>query len=207
MKAFVYCSTDNKTNKLYVGSHKGSIDDSYVCSSRHMMKEYRERPEDFTRQIIAEGSVEDVRKLETKILLSVNAKLNEDFYNLWNADGKFFLEKHKEETKQKISNSKKGYKHSVETKKKLSELKKFTEPWNKNKKGLQASTRKGVSRTAEEKLKMSENRKGIQAWNKNIDSSEATFYGKKHSEESKKKMSESRKLYWQKKQRIKEVLI
>jgi hypothetical protein len=31
--SFVYCWTDHKTGMLYVGSHKGTIDDGYVCSS------------------------------------------------------------------------------------------------------------------------------------------------------------------------------
>lgn len=198
-EAFVYCWTDHKTNKLYVGSHKGSINDGYICSSKHMMKEYKKRPEDFTRQIIANCSVEEARKLETKILQSVNAKMDENFYNLWNADGKFFLHNHSEKSKQKISESKKGHSHSDETRKKLSESRKRIKPWNKGKKGVQVSTRKGKPRTDSEKLKMSENRKGIQAWNKNVPRENATFYGKKHSEESRQKMADARSLYWQKK--------
>ena len=34
-EAFVYCWTDHKTNKLYVGVHKGSINDGYICSSKY----------------------------------------------------------------------------------------------------------------------------------------------------------------------------
>ena len=85
-----------------------------------------------------------------------------------------------------------------ETKKKLSDSRKGIEPWNKGKKNLFVSPRKGIPRTEEEKLKMSENRKNIEAWNKNIDPTLSTFYGKKHSTLSKEKMSEARKLYWQK---------
>lgn len=55
-----------------------------------MLKEYKERPTDFTRQIIAEGDLDDVRKLEVMILKSVNAKINEDFYNKHNNDGFYF---------------------------------------------------------------------------------------------------------------------
>jgi len=54
------------------------------------MKEYKERPNDFSRQIIAEGSVQDIRKLEAKILSSVKASTNDDFYNRHNNDGLFF---------------------------------------------------------------------------------------------------------------------
>ena len=90
MEAFVYCWTDKLTNKLYVGSHKGSTSDSYVCSSKYMMEEYRKRPQDFSRQIVAEGTLADVRKLEATILQSVNARLNEDFYNKHENDGLYF---------------------------------------------------------------------------------------------------------------------
>lgn len=90
MEAFVYCWTDHKTNRLYVGSHKGTIDDGYVCSSKHMMKEYKNRPADFTRQIIAEGKLEDIRILEGKILKASNARLDEQFYNKHDNDGLFF---------------------------------------------------------------------------------------------------------------------
>lgn len=90
MEAFVYCWTDHQTNKLYVGSHKGTTDDGYVCSSKHMMKEYKKRPADFTRQIIAEGKLEDIRVLEGKILKASNARLDEQFYNKHDNDGLFF---------------------------------------------------------------------------------------------------------------------
>ena len=90
MEAFVYCWTDKKTNKLYVGSHRGSIDDGYVCSSKYMMEEYNERPEDFSRQIVAQGSHADMRKFEAVILQAVDAKINENFYNRHNNDGFYF---------------------------------------------------------------------------------------------------------------------
>ena len=82
MKSFVYCWTDKITNKLYVGSHKGTTNDGYICSSKLMLDEYKKRPGDFSRQIIAEGSLKDIRKLESKILQAVNARLNEQFYNI-----------------------------------------------------------------------------------------------------------------------------
>lgn len=54
IEAFVYCWTDKATNKLYIGSQKGSTDDGYICSSKYMLKEFYERPDDFSRQIIAD---------------------------------------------------------------------------------------------------------------------------------------------------------
>lgn len=92
-EAFVYCWTDKATNKLYVGSHKGSAEDGYICSSKYMLKEYNKRPMDFSRQIIAEGSYPEMRKFETKILKSIDAALNENFYNRHNGDELFYTTK------------------------------------------------------------------------------------------------------------------
>jgi len=65
--SFVYCWSDHKTSKVYVGVHKGTPNDGYVCSSRHMKKAYQERPQDFTRQIVASGTFADCAELEIKI--------------------------------------------------------------------------------------------------------------------------------------------
>lgn len=188
-EAFVYCWTDKKTNMLYVGSHKGSVEDGYVCSSKYMLEEYRKRPEDFSRQILAEGSHDEARSLEAAILRSVNAAINENFYNMHNCDGKFYLKKHTEEAKRKISE-----KHKGRIRKDLSE---------RNKKGMSkqsiekmVTTRRnngsyeseinpmyGRHHTEESKLKISLNKIG-----KNK---------KPKSEETKRKMSEARKKYWE----------
>jgi len=115
-EAFVYCWTDKKNNMLYVGSHKGSADDGYVCSSKYMLKEYNKRPSDFSRQIIAEGNLSDIRKLEAKILQAANARLDESFYNKHDNDG-FYFDGWKKgemslEHRQKMSEAKKGKKLS-----------------------------------------------------------------------------------------------
>ena len=101
---------------LYVGSHKGSTDDGYICSSKYMLEEYNKRPENFSRQIVAEGELTDIRKLEAKILQSANARLDESFYNKHDNDG-FYFEGWKKgemslEHRQKLSAAKKGKKLS-----------------------------------------------------------------------------------------------
>lgn len=129
-EAFVYCWTDNKTGMLYIGSHKGATDDGYVCSSKTMLHEYYKRPEDFTRQIIAEGSYEDIRKFEYKILDSVNAKHNIAFYNKHNGSGdfyhKFLTEEHKDKIKKTCLERQinKGKRHSEESKELMSKNRK-----------------------------------------------------------------------------------
>ena len=81
MEAFVYCWTDWKENKLYLGSHKGSPDDGYVCSSGRVKKEYKERPDDFTRQIVASGTLDDMRNFEKVLLISGKSAQSEHYYN------------------------------------------------------------------------------------------------------------------------------
>lgn len=138
-EAFVYCWTDHKTNKLYIGSHKGDPDDGYICSSKYMMEQYENRPSDFTRQIIATGTLSDVRSLESAILKAENAARNPLYYNQHNADEKFYnagyrlSKEHREKLsdmfagrevsetwKKNISNGLKGHKVSEETRQKIS---------------------------------------------------------------------------------------
>lgn len=89
-EAFVYCWTDKLTNRLYVGSHKGTRDDGYICSSKWMLEEYNKRPEDFSRQIIADGDEPDIRRLEARILQSANAAYDDGYYNKHMNDGFYF---------------------------------------------------------------------------------------------------------------------
>ena len=178
MEAFVYCWTEKKTNMLYVGSHKGSIDDGYICSSKYMMEEYNKRPQDFSRQIVAEGEYKNMLVLETKILKSVNAKLNENFYNMHNGDGNFYRSYTTEETKFKISKSKKGKALSIDHKSKISIALKTSEKI-KNREIKNFGENNGMfGKTHSEKTKQLMSVKKL---------------GKKDSIETKKKKSESRK--------------
>lgn len=49
---FVYIWYDKKRNMFYIGSHWGTEDDGYVCSSNWMRDAYRYRPQDFKRRIV-----------------------------------------------------------------------------------------------------------------------------------------------------------
>lgn len=187
--AFVYCWTDHKTNKLYVGSHKGTTDDGYICSSKYMIEEYNKRPEDFTRQIIAHGSEKDIRDLESKILQTVNAKMNESFYNLHNGNGDFYISGPFTEThKRKISENHArlkgkdnpffGKKHTEETKNKIgisSKLRNqnennpnYNNKWSEEQRKAQSErllgNGKNIKKSDEHKKKMSEAAK--RRWNK-----------------------------------------
>jgi hypothetical protein len=145
--SFVYCWTDNATGKLYVGSHKGHVDDGYICSSKVMLLEYKARPKDFTREIIAEGTHKDIRQLEGIILSAVNAAKDPNFYNLNNQNGKFCLsEEHWKKLSVKLKgdgNGMFGKTHCEEVKKKLSELAK-TRTAGKNPNARKVFTPHGV---------------------------------------------------------------
>lgn len=120
MDSFLYCWTDNDTNMIYVGVHKGTPEDGYVCSSKYMMEEYNQRPQSFTRQIIAQGNYADMVSLETAILKSCDAGTNPDFYNRHTNNGQYSLNGHSEETKQKMSKAKIGQSRSKKSRVKQS---------------------------------------------------------------------------------------
>lgn len=51
-EGFIYIWFDKKRKMFYLGSHWGSEDDGYICSSNRMRDAYRRRPNDFKRRII-----------------------------------------------------------------------------------------------------------------------------------------------------------
>lgn len=53
MSGFVYIWYDRKHKRFYVGSHWGTPDDGYICSSKWMKRNYERRPQDFKRRILA----------------------------------------------------------------------------------------------------------------------------------------------------------
>ena len=172
--SFVYCWTDHKTQKLYVGVHKGSPTDGYVCSGKLMLEEYNQRSSDFTRQIIAGGTWKECLSLERAILCSVDACNNPNYYNLQNSNGKFNPYTPTEDTKQKISKSLKGFQVAEETKQKISK------------------SHKGKPKSEETKRKMSEAAKNRSA--DHLRKINEAKFGRKMSEETKQKISETSKL-------------
>lgn len=90
---------------LYVGTHKGSPADGYICSSKILLEEYKKRPEDFSREILAFGSYDEMIKFETAILKAANAAKDPGFYNMHNGDGRFYNKGHSEGTKAKLKES------------------------------------------------------------------------------------------------------
>lgn len=189
---FIYIWYDRKNKKYYVGSHLGTEDDGYICSSRWMRQSYKRRPEDFKRRILQHNLPKKILKEEEYKWLSLikNEELGKRYYNLTIALNGNGWEKGKvrsEETKQKISNTLKGnipwnkgksysneYKQKVSKGMKLawkegrctkndSHFKEGETSWNKDKKGSKSHMKK-VWTNPEFKKQQSERLK--EAWKK-----------------------------------------
>ncbi len=81
---FVYIWRDRKHKRYYIGSHWGTEDDGYICSSRWMRNSYRRRPEDFKRKTISKNlkSVRETFVEEQKwISLIKEFELGVRYYN------------------------------------------------------------------------------------------------------------------------------
>jgi hypothetical protein len=81
---FIYLWYDRKRKMFYLGSHWGTIDDGYICSSNRMRDAYRRRPNDFKRRIVKTSvSRETLLDEEYKLLSKISDdELGKRYYNL-----------------------------------------------------------------------------------------------------------------------------
>ena len=176
--SFVYKWTDILTGKKYIGVHKGTADDGYVCSSKYMMNEYQKRPDDFIREVLEYGTYRDCLNKETLLLKEDNASSNTQYYNQSNGSESFFhVGPHTSETKRKISVTKTGKPLSEEHKQKISK------------------SSKGKPKSEKTREKMRLNAVGRPAPNEGKKHSEETINkirekatGRKHTPETKEKL-------------------
>jgi len=130
--SYIYIWYDTRAKLFYVGGHKGTVEDSYVCSNPMMLRAYKKRPESFKFRVLeyVNGSNDDLRKAEQKWL---NLIKEEELYwtpNIYNKSDRYYNQKEISsggngkankgripwnkgiswsiEIKNKISNSKKG---------------------------------------------------------------------------------------------------
>ena len=81
--AFVYLWFDTKNRMFYLGSHKGTPDDSYTHSSSIMEKFTKTSiPSYMRRRILATGTVEEMIELENKLLDNRKEKCWDKYYNV-----------------------------------------------------------------------------------------------------------------------------
>ena len=82
-EAFVYMWVD-QNDKKYIGKHKGSTSDGYICSSEKVLEEIDKNPNSFTRTILAYGTDEEMLELETMLIMQLKATRSGMYYNMSN---------------------------------------------------------------------------------------------------------------------------
>lgn len=164
---YIYRITNKINGKTYIGQHKyKKLNDSYMGSGVHIKRAVKKYgKENFIKTILEFNipNVELANDFEQMYIMFERAKGKAE-YNIANG-GLGHTCFHTEESKKKMSESKKGKKHSEEHKRNVSEAK------------------KGHTVSEETRRKISEAQKGKQgAW-----------AGKSFSEEHRKKLSEAQK--------------
>jgi hypothetical protein len=181
---FIYIWFDKKRKMFYLGSHWGTEDDGYICSSNRMRDAYRRRSEDFKRKILE-------KVLDRNILLETEHKwlsmiseeeLGKKYYNLrkhkwghWSAD-----ENNRLTIREKLSEASKKLHQDPVYKKKYLLGRKNLPPQTKEHIEKRAAGNRGKKRSEEFKRLLSEINSGENHPN----------YGKTLSEETKQKLRE-----------------
>ena len=174
----------NKKGNRYIGVRSvgcNPSDDPYMGSCKLLKEAIAiEGIDNFTKIILQDFNTrEEAVQHETELHDKFDVARNPMFYNQARQTSTGFDRsgtKHTEEHKRKLSEAMKGKPKSEEHKRKLSEA---------NKSSLIPPNRKGVKLTEEHKQKISELKKG-----------NSYHKGKKHTEEAKKRISQSLKLRW-----------
>lgn len=81
MDSFVYRWRERATNKWYIGYHKGTADDGYICSSDTVLPMIQSNPTGWTRKILRTGTRKEMVALEHRLLRRLQAKTNSQSYN------------------------------------------------------------------------------------------------------------------------------
>ena len=82
MSSFVYRWTNLTLNKIYIGWHKGTEYDGYICSSasEQFWKDYNNPDYKWQREILFKGTMPECQLLESQLLNSVDIT-SESIYN------------------------------------------------------------------------------------------------------------------------------
>jgi hypothetical protein len=83
MSGFVYKWTNLEDGMMYIGSHRGTVDDGYIGGGVYFTRAYKKNPESFIREIIYEG--DSFREIEEQTLLELDCASSSLYYNLKNA--------------------------------------------------------------------------------------------------------------------------
>jgi hypothetical protein len=199
MSGFIYIWYDRKHKRYYVGSHWGSPDDGYICSSNWMRDAYHRRPEDFKRRVISHV-ITNRKKLfeeEQRYLQMIKVEeIGKRYYNLIRRTDHHWLNNpdSAKSVAEKISKTLTGRKLSEETKTKLSNINKGR-TLSEDHKSKIGDAHRGKSISAEQRQVLSEinmGKKQSDTVRKKMSDAHKARYenGTPQTEESKKKMSD-----------------
>jgi group I intron endonuclease len=215
MKSGIYQITCLSNGKIYIGSsvsiekrwneHRSDLRRN-KHHSQYLQRTWNKYGEEsFAFEFIEEVEAELLLEREQHYLDTLRPWERDIGFNSCRIAGNTLGFKHSEESKRKMSKSRKGRKHTEETKRKMSEAHKgraFSEETRRK----MSDSAKGKIVSEETRQKMSESQKGRKAWNKGIPVPEevkrrisqtlkgrpSPNKGKKATEETRQKMSESR---------------
>lgn len=206
---FIYIWYDRKRKMFYIGSHYGTTNDGYICSSNRMRDAYRRRPYDFKRRIIATNIQRNVL-LETEhkwLQLIPENELGIKYYNLrqhkwghWSTDEnnrQTTVEKRKitletSDAWKRFCESQRGKFVSEETKEKIREKRK-EQTFSEETRRKLSDIRKGIPRKESTKKKISDAQKGRKQTQEQIEKNRECHIGLKHTDQTKRKMSAAHK--------------
>lgn len=86
-EAFVYRWRDTLSRGWYIGYHKGTADDGYLCSSRTVKPQIQQDPDRWQRRILRWGTKQEMAALERRLLKRLQARTNPRSYNFHNGLG------------------------------------------------------------------------------------------------------------------------
>lgn len=92
---YIYIWYDTKSKFFYIGGHKGSIEDSYICSNKMMLRSYRKRPETFRFRVLEYiyGELNDIRIAEQKWLDMIKDCELYQTQNIYNNTTRYYNQK------------------------------------------------------------------------------------------------------------------
>lgn len=185
---FVYIWFDRKHKRYYIGSHWGTEDDGYICSSSWMKQAYKRRPNDFKRRILS--LIYTCRKdlLEEEYYWLSMIKKEElkgiRYYNIVNyKNGHWTSENYEEDVRKRISIATKEAMQRPEVRKNLLEGHK-----DKDNRSSEPEVRK----------KRSDSMKKTMAIKFPVEERNSFNRSKQGSKEHSQKLSEASKLMWNK---------
>lgn len=200
---FVYIWFDKKRRMFYLGCHWGYEDDGYICSSRRMKDAYKRRPSDFKRRVLERVHTgrKELLEAEYKWLRLIDKEelggrkyynVNNHHFGHWSASDKPVCRARSEETKRRMSEAQKGRVFSEEHKAKIRAARVKQVMTEETARKIGESNR-GQKRSKEFSAKLSEigkSRDKAKLFGGRPNTDGSGMKGKRHSEETKRLMSE-----------------